>query len=127
LSLAQFEPARYDDPKLRQFAAEQVEVTTDAALSGVQAIVTADMTDGRTLTLRCDHPRGSAENPLTRAQIEAKFRTYATARLPKLRVEQIIDAISQLETLPSATTLMELLRTSTGNKDAQRLRKTAAA
>ena len=127
LSLAQFEPARYDDPKLRQFAAEQVEVTTDAALSGVQAIVTADMTDGRTLTLRCDHPRGSAENPLTRAQIEAKFRTYATARLPKLRVEQIIDAISQLETLPSAKTLMELLRTSTGNKDAQRLRKTAAA
>jgi 2-methylcitrate dehydratase PrpD len=102
-------------------------VTTDPALSGVQAIVTADMTDGRTLTLRCDHPRGSAENPLTRAQIEAKFRTYATARLPKLRVEQIIDAISQLETLPSATTLMELLRTSTGNKDAQRLRKTAAA
>ena len=33
LTLAQFEPARYDDPKLRRFAEEQVEVRLDPALS----------------------------------------------------------------------------------------------
>src|SRR5262245_58792273 len=50
LTLAQFEPARYDDPKLKQFAAEQVEVKLDAALTGVQAVVEAETTDGRKLT-----------------------------------------------------------------------------
>src|SRR6476646_506977 len=37
LTLAQFEPARYDDPVLRRAAAEQVEVRPDPALTGVQA------------------------------------------------------------------------------------------
>ena len=122
LSLAQFEPARYDDPKLRRFAAEQVEVTIDPALSGVQAVVEAQTTDGRTLSVRCDHPRGSAENPLTRAQIEAKFRTYAKARLPAANVDAVIAAITRLEDFGSVRTLMDLLRA--GGE--QRLRKTAA-
>ncbi len=37
LTLAQFEPARYDDPVLRRSAAEQVDVRPDPALAGVQA------------------------------------------------------------------------------------------
>jgi 2-methylcitrate dehydratase PrpD len=121
LSLAQFEPARYDDPKLRKFAAEQVEVTIDPALSGVQAVVEAHTTDGRMLSMRCDHPRGSAENPLTRAQIEAKFRAYAKARLPAANVDAVIAAITRLEDFDSTRKLMDLLRA--GNE--QNLRKSA--
>jgi 2-methylcitrate dehydratase PrpD len=123
LSLAQFEPARYDDPKLRKFAAEQVEVTIDPALTGVQAVVDAHTTDGRTLSMRCDHPRGSAENPLTRAQIEVKFRTYAKARLPAANVDAVIDAITRLEDFGSTRTLMDLLR----GGSAQPVRESAAA
>ena len=123
LSLAQFEPARYDDPQLRKFAAEQVEVTADPALSGVQAVVEAQTTDGKTFSVRCEHPRGSAENPLTRAQIETKFRTYAKARLPASHIEEVIGTVARLEDLPSVRTLMDLLRA--GGE--QRLRKSAAA
>ena len=47
LTLGQFEPARYDDPALRKFAAENVDVTIDPALTGVQAIVEAQTTDGK--------------------------------------------------------------------------------
>jgi 2-methylcitrate dehydratase PrpD len=82
LTLAQFEPERYNDPVLARFAAEQVEVKVDPALSGVQCQVEAQTVDGRTISVRCDHPRGSPENPLTRAQIQEKFRTYARALLP---------------------------------------------
>jgi 2-methylcitrate dehydratase PrpD len=121
LSLAQFEPARYDDPKLRKFAAEQVEVTADATLTGVQAVVEAQTTDGKTFSVRCDHPRGSAENPLTRAQIETKFRTYAKSRLPAANVDAVIDAVTRIEDLGSVRTLMDLLRAS----GEQRLRKSA--
>ena len=42
LTLAQFEPNRYDDPKLRSFAAQKVEVRADAGVSGSQAKVDVD-------------------------------------------------------------------------------------
>ncbi|MGH8700728.1 MAG: MmgE/PrpD family protein, partial [Burkholderiales bacterium] len=110
LMLAQFEPARYNDPVLARFAAEQVEMKVDPALSGVQCVVTAETLDGRTVSVRCDHPRGSPENPLTRAQIEEKFRVYAKALLPATDIEEAIRAISNLEDLKSVRRLMELLR-----------------
>ena len=122
LSLAQFEPARYDDPQLRRCAAEQVEVKIDPQLSGVQARVEAEMADGSTITVRCEHPRGSPENPLTLAQVENKFRTYAAARLPATRVEEVVDAVVHLEKLASVRTMMEMLRAD----DQQRLRISAA-
>lgn len=110
LTLAQFEPARYNDPKLARFAAEQVEVKADPSLSGVQCVVEAETADGRTLSVRCDHPRGSPENPLTRAQIEEKFRIYAKALLPGAVIEEAISAISNLEHFKSVRRLMEILR-----------------
>jgi len=124
LSLAQFEPARYDDPKLRRFAAEQVEVKPDPGLTGVQALVEAETLAGPTLAVRCDHPRGSAENPLSRAQVENKFRTYARTRLSDAHIDEVIDSVSRLEELKSARRLMDLLRAA---GDERRLRATSAA
>lgn len=110
LSLAQFEPARYNDPKLARFAAEQVEVTSDPALSGVQSRVEAETAGGPAIAVRCDHPRGSPENALSRAQVEEKFRTYARARLPDSHVEEVIRTVARLEKLGSTRKLMDLLR-----------------
>jgi 2-methylcitrate dehydratase PrpD len=121
LTLAQFEPARYNDPALARFAAEQVEIRADPALSGVQCVVEAQTVDGRTLSARCDHPRGSPENPLSRAQIEDKFRTYARGVLPGAAVEEAIGAISRLEELKSVRRLMDLLRAG----DEKRARRSA--
>jgi 2-methylcitrate dehydratase PrpD len=120
LTLAQFEPARYNDPKVKEFAATQVEVHADPALTGVQATVEAHRKDGSVIRLRCDHPRGGAENPLTRAQIEAKFRTYAKGRLPDANIDEVISAVGRLEDFGSARRLMELLR----GPDKGRLRAT---
>ena len=110
LSLAQFEPDRYDDPKLRRFAAEQVEVRPDASINGSQAKVDIDSTDGATLSARCKHPLGSYENPLSRAQIEQKFRNYARGVLPDQQVADVIGAIDRLEDFASAGKLMDMLR-----------------
>ena len=66
-------------------------------------------TDGTTLTARCDHPRGSAENPLSRGQIESKFRTYADGVLPPSAIAGVIDAVGDLENLGSVRKLMEML------------------
>ncbi len=109
LTLGQFEPNRYDDPKLRRFAAEQVEARADASISGSQAIVDVETTDGATFSQRCEHPLGSYENPLSRAQIEQKFRTYAKGALPDAAIAEVIDAVARLEDFGSVRKLMALL------------------
>jgi 2-methylcitrate dehydratase PrpD len=116
LTLAQFEPARYDYPKLRKFV-ERIEVSPDPALAGVQARVDVEMTDGTTLSARCDHPRGSPENRLSRSQIENKFRTYAAERLSRARIDDVVTAVFQLEQLASVRLLMDCLRQSAGTTE----------
>ena len=125
LTLDQFEPARYDDPKLRHAAAEQVELRPDAALKGVQAVVDIEI-DGKTLTARCEHPRGSAENPLSRAQIESKFRTYADGVLAPSAVAETIEAVGNLENLGSVRKLMDMLRAAPRRGQAERATRAAA-
>src|SRR5438309_454627 len=109
LTLVQFEPARYDDPKMRRAAAEQIEIRADPTLGEVQAAVEIDM-DGATFKAHCDHPRGSPENPLSRGQIEDKFRTYAAGVLSPAAIAGTIDAVANLEELSSVRKLMEMLR-----------------
>jgi 2-methylcitrate dehydratase PrpD len=110
LTLAQYEPSRYDDPKLRKAAVEKVEIHPDPALTGVQATVEFEMADGSKLSARCEHPRGSYENPLTRAQIEGKFRTYAEGVLSDGHIGGVIDAVNRLEDFGSVRQLMDMLR-----------------
>ena len=110
LTLAQFEPARYDDPKLRRFAEEQVAFRLDPALAGVQAVVEVEMGGGATLQARCEHPRGSFENPLSRAEVEDKFRVYAKDRMAAARIDEVIAAVNRLEDLASVRELMDMLR-----------------
>jgi 2-methylcitrate dehydratase PrpD len=112
LTLAQFAAARYDDPGLRNFAAEKVEVRADAALAGSQAKVELVLADGAKLSAQCEHPLGAFENPLSRAQVEQKFRLYAASRLPDAQIEAVIDAVNRLEDFGSVRKLMALLRAS---------------
>jgi len=110
LNLAQFEPARYDDPVLRRFAAERVEVTADTALAEAQAVAEIVTKGGRTIAAKCEFPRGAPENPVSYADIEAKFRTYAPGRLAPAQVEKTLDAVRNLENLPSARAFVAGLR-----------------
>jgi len=122
LTLTQFEPARYDDPVLRRAAKELIEVRPDPALSGNVCTVDIEMTDGRTLSERCEHPRGSHENPLTRAQIEDKFRTYARGAISDSAANEVVATVGRLEELSSVRRLMDLLR-----RDSQATRSGRAA
>jgi 2-methylcitrate dehydratase PrpD len=120
LTLAQFEPARYDDPGVRRFAQEQVDIRLDPSLAGAQAIVEIETTGGATFKARCDHPRGSFENPLSRAEVEDKFRTYAADRLPASRIDEVIDTVNRLEHLGSVRELMDALRRGPARAGAER-------
>jgi 2-methylcitrate dehydratase PrpD len=109
LTLGQFEPKRYDDAKLRRFA-ERVEVRAEPHLRGVAAVVDVKTIGGELFSARCEEPLGAPENRLSRAQIEAKSRTYASGRLSQSHIEDVIDAVVRLEHEASVRPLMEMLR-----------------
>jgi 2-methylcitrate dehydratase PrpD len=110
LTLAQFEPNRYDDPALRAFAAQKVDVYADPAVKGSGAKVDIVLDDGATLSARCEHPLGSFENPLSRTQIEQKFRTYAAGVLSAADADAVVRAVDRLEDFGPVGQLMDLLR-----------------
>ena len=110
VTLDQFEPDCYDDPVLRRFAAEQVEILHDQSLSNGQAIAEIDMKSGATLTARCDHPLGAPENPLSAEQTDEKLRTCAAYRLPESRVDELVATVNDIGSLNSVRELMSLMR-----------------
>ena len=65
---------------------------------------------GDEFSARCDQPLGAPENKLSRAQIEAKFRSYAAGRLSQQHIEDVIGAVVRLEHQASVRTLMDMLR-----------------
>ncbi len=110
LTLEQFTPERYDDPVLRKAAAELIDIQPDESLKDVQSAVEFELLDRTKIAKRCDFPRGSAENPLTRAQIEGKLRTYGQGRLSPQAIDRLVAAVASLENLGSVRELMQLLR-----------------
>ena len=109
ITLDQFEPEVCDDPVLREFARERVEIIPDPTLAGGQAVAEVETGSGQRLTGRCDAPLGAPGNPVTMGQIEEKLRASAGPRLPDRQVDRIVDAINGLETLASMKELSDLL------------------
>jgi len=101
---------RYEDAGLQRFAKECVELVGDPQLTAEQAIVEAQMKDGTVLSAHCKASKGTPENPLTRTEIEGKFRRAAKGRLAQPQVEHVLQTIAQLEDLESVRSLMDALR-----------------
>lgn len=55
-----------------------------------------------------EHNRGSAENPMSREEILAKFEENAATLLSPQRIRQLIDAVSALEASTDASALVQL-------------------
>jgi 2-methylcitrate dehydratase PrpD len=71
--------------------------------------VTITLRDGRRLQRRVRHAKGQPQNPLTDAELTAKFRDAAGRVLPGERVAQLLAAVQALETLPDVSALARLL------------------
>ena len=70
--------------------------------------VTVTLKDGRQFTEVEEYNRGSAENPMTHAELRAKFDDNAGAFLDAAARDKLAGEIERLETLPSARLLVEL-------------------
>jgi 2-methylcitrate dehydratase PrpD len=105
--------ARMDDPAVlavrrRIEAVPSAELT--AAVPARQAIVTVETADGRSLRHRTYAVRGTPDNSMDQAEVEAKARDLTAPIIGAERAERLIAAVASLETLDSVIKLRPLLQ-----------------
>ena len=92
--------AEFDDASVRDAAVARVmaRVTPepDTALGIGAAAMTVRLSDGRVLEERVAAARGTPDNPLTRDELETKFRRLAEVVLPATRVERLVETLRRL-------------------------------
>jgi 2-methylcitrate dehydratase len=111
VTLATFDEARFTDPALIQLTG-LINIKHDPDLDarypkGIPNRITVSLADGRTLQREVEFPRGHAGNPMTDAEVEAKFRRVVEPRYGKAKADAILLRCWDLE---NVTHLTELLR-----------------
>jgi 2-methylcitrate dehydratase PrpD len=91
--------------------ARKVEYSVDPAFPGpgrFKGAVRVTLADGRTLTEVEEYNRGSAENPMTEAELRAKFDDNAGGLLAQGERDRLAREIARTENLADASTFLEL-------------------
>jgi 2-methylcitrate dehydratase PrpD len=104
----QFNDEKAKDPTIHTLR-DKITVSEDKSLPRRTAVVTMTLTDGTTYTERVDAPTGTAENPLSDAQVEEKFRALAATVLPTDRVDRATQLMWEFEKASDARELLGLL------------------
>jgi len=109
-----YEPRLFDSPAIRA-TMRKVTVRLDAEMERLfverrMAAATVKVTgvDGTVETAQVDHAHGDAENPLTDAELDEKYRALAAVALDASRVDPLLQRMRDLERLPRAAELGEL-------------------
>jgi 2-methylcitrate dehydratase len=111
VGLAQFAPERFTSPDVVALTAK-VKVHLDDALTpryprGIPNRITLTLDDGRIFTREVEFPRGHAMNPLTDAEVEAKFHRLVEPRYGKSKADRMLAACWELEKLKDARDLVK--------------------
>lgn len=67
------------------------------------------LADGRAVHEHQDHPRGGPDDPLTRGEVEAKFRGNAALAVPREQAERVIQGVNGLAAGAPLTDLLACL------------------
>ncbi|HWE35897.1 MAG TPA: MmgE/PrpD family protein [Isosphaeraceae bacterium] len=113
VSAAQFTPERLADPALLDLVSRTT-VTEDPDLTagypaGIPNRVTVTLDDGTTLQSRVDFPPGHDKNPLTDAQLRAKFLSLSIPAIGRERAEALWDRVTRLEADAGPHEILSLL------------------
>ncbi len=111
VTLSSFDQAHLRDESLLTLV-QRIEVKASPALNakypeGIPNLVRIRLKDGRTVEQEVTFPPGHARNPMTDAQVEAKFRALAAPLLSETALTEILDRCWNLD---SQTEIGPLLR-----------------
>jgi 2-methylcitrate dehydratase len=96
-----FAPQMFRDPRILAFM-QKITVSEDPILTArvgaaVPTRVTAVLVDGQRISREVDYAPGFAERPMSRAEVERKFRGNVGKRWPKERTDDILQMLWTLE------------------------------
>lgn len=109
---AEFAGRRFSDDTVFELS-KKVRVEVDPELSDARlgaAIVEVELANGRKTRRRVDHPKGHPENPLSRTELEGKFRSLVSSILEEADATRLIEMTRDLENLSQLENLFALLR-----------------
>jgi aconitate decarboxylase len=110
----QYREERLADPQILALI-KRIKFVNDPVLDEAGAAkrhtvrVEARMSNGREMSATIAKRRGSTENPLSKGEIEKKFRRLAAACLTTAAIDQIIQIVPALDKEPDLTRLTSLL------------------
>ena len=110
-SLAEFEDDVVRDPQILSVASRvgyEVDATIDYPRQFVGHL-RARLKDGRVVEEWQDHPRGGPDSPMSRGEIESKFRGNASLVMSEDRVSQVIGNVMRLDAEPNLLNLTQSL------------------
>jgi 2-methylcitrate dehydratase PrpD len=84
---------------------DRVSAVIDKSISEDQVRIAIVLKDSRRLEKFVEHAVGSAKNPMSNAQLEAKFKGLVGGILPAARVDRLIELCWNLEHAPDAAEL----------------------
>jgi 2-methylcitrate dehydratase len=110
VTLDSFSDQRLRDERLLGLVAK-IKIHRDAALTaryprGIPNRLEVTLADGRKLVAENEFPRGHDQNPMTDAEVEAKFHRMAAKRLDASRAKRILDLSWRLDELSDVSELL---------------------
>jgi 2-methylcitrate dehydratase PrpD len=112
--LSQFTPERVAEPAVNAFIADRVTVRADPELVDGTATIEIESTAGDVVRRHVDTPHGDPGDPLSDAEIEAKFRAAAEPQLTAEATERVIALVGELESVEDMSAVLRELRPAAG-------------
>jgi 2-methylcitrate dehydratase len=108
-----FSEERIKDPAVHALA-DKVAVVEDPAFtarfpSALPCLLEVRTTGGDVKSATLDHPRGHVKNPMTDAEVEAKFRTLAGRALSEGEVERALECLWKIDTAREAAVALDVV------------------
>ncbi len=108
----QFTDERIADPAAQELLT-RIEVTEDPAMSsrfpGAQAARIEAIVGGETYVTEIENAKGNAANPLSDAEVEAKFRSLAAGALPEEQVDALLSRLWAFEEEAAASQVISAM------------------
>lgn len=110
----QFAEEKINDPNVLEFV-KKIEVIPDAELDRLgqdyrhAIICQVETNDGRLFEKRVGFSIGGPDQPISRQEVENKFRRLVTKVLPENKAENLLQTVQHLEGIPSLTELTHSL------------------
>ncbi len=106
--LKQYSDRNIKNPLVKKLSNAHTIVVDDKLPRGVSCKMTLKQTDGKTFTSQIDYPKGSIQNPMSDAELLAKFTSLASPVVGAARAATLADALMNIEKAANVSTVLKL-------------------